>query len=669
MEFDEVAIRNISKESPGVLREDLLFLAKLPPNEMLPLFYPLAKLYDGQDIFYRAALNIACGTDPKRREAILADFDKHFPEWNDKVADLVWELRPASVLPRLGKLLEDPKLTAAQKGRIFDILATSDDAGSAGEIVLKLAAGRETQPALRVAAWDAIMKYLPNKWSPLKKSKELDAFITQGLENSANREDRDRAVILIGLAEQTKHYPLLRTYATNVSENNTVRALAIKLLGNLKTKQDVETLGRVIDDELSRAFHPAAVESLAQMQTPESLAILQKLVLDKKSYLVNSQAVLSALAGTRSGTVWLLQLKEQNKMPAEMVADAGRLLRNSPFQGERNKAMLLFPPAGRLDPKKLPPITELVKRKGNAARGEAIMAASIKSEAQCLRCHTVRGVGGNIGPDQSMIGKKASRENLYESILLPSKAIADQQLQWKVNTLDEKTITGLLVEETPTSITLRDANGKDHTFATKDLEGPKQKSLVSIMPDNLVAALTEDELVDLVEYLLTLKTASISPERWFIAGPFPGGNNNVGLDQDHGPKRGPFDLKTQFKGKNDIVIGWRKISPNAVGYIDLATYHGDTGADSVSYLYAEVDSPVDQDGAVLIGHDDGANLYVNGELKHTGKLTRAAAPEQNKVAVKLKKGKNTIMIQIANGDNPHGLYFALTSGEELKLVK
>ena len=65
----------------------------------------LAKHYDGHDHFYRAALNIACGTDPARRDAILADFDKHFPEWNDKVADLVWELRPKSVLPRLGKLL------------------------------------------------------------------------------------------------------------------------------------------------------------------------------------------------------------------------------------------------------------------------------------------------------------------------------------------------------------------------------------------------------------------------------------------------------------------------------------------------------------------------------------------------------------------------------------
>src|SRR5438045_6787898 len=102
---------------------------------LVPLFYALAEKYDGQDIFYRAAPNIACGTDPARRDASLADFDKHFPEWNDRVADLVWELRPKSVLPRLEKLLGDAKLTGPQKARVVDILAASDDP-SAGQAML-----------------------------------------------------------------------------------------------------------------------------------------------------------------------------------------------------------------------------------------------------------------------------------------------------------------------------------------------------------------------------------------------------------------------------------------------------------------------------------------------------------------------------------------------------
>src|SRR5205823_2692171 len=167
---------------------------------------------------------------------------------------------------------------------------------------------------------------------------------------------------------------------------------------------------------------------------------------------------------------WLLDQHEKGKLPTDLVADAGRLLRNSPFAGERNKAMLLFPAAGKLDPKKLPAPAVLAKRTGDPKHGEQVFAATLKNEAQCLRCHMVRGVGGNIGPDLSMIGKKASKENLFESILIPSKAIADQFVQWKVTTLDEKSVTGLLVAENEKEITLRDANGKDHTFATKDLD-------------------------------------------------------------------------------------------------------------------------------------------------------------------------------------------------------
>ena len=52
-------------------------------------------------------------TRQDRREIILADFDKQFPEWNDKVADLVWELRPPSMMPLLGKRLADKSLTPA----------------------------------------------------------------------------------------------------------------------------------------------------------------------------------------------------------------------------------------------------------------------------------------------------------------------------------------------------------------------------------------------------------------------------------------------------------------------------------------------------------------------------------------------------------------------------
>jgi putative heme-binding domain-containing protein len=373
------------------------------------------------------------------------------------------------------------------------------------------------------------------------------------------------------------------------------------------------------------------------------------------------------LAGTRPGTAWLLKLKEHGEMPKDLDAMAGRLLRNSPFQGERNKALLLFPAPGKLDPKKLPPITELAKRSGNADKGKQLIAASLKGETQCLKCHTIRGIGGNIGPDLSMIGKKASKENLFESILLPSKAIADQYLQWTIENGAGQKITGLLVEETPTHVTIRDANGKDTKIAKDDIE-KRTKSLVSIMPEDIVKGFSEDDLIDVVAYLFTLKTASLTPESWHILGPFPNDASDSGLDAVWEPEK-KTDLAAAYKGKNGASVKWTTVKQNGSGYVDLKAHYDPTSALIASYVYQTIESPADQEVTILLGNDDGAKVWVNGEKVFENRDHFAATPERNKFTAKFKKGTNAVLMKIVNGDGPHGFYLSFTSEQELKVVK
>jgi len=348
-------------------------------------------------------------------------------------------------------------------------------------------------------------------------------------------------------------------------------------------------------------------------------------------------------------------------LPKELVAQAGQLLRNSPFQGERNRALLLFPAPGKLNPKALPAVGELAKRGGDASRGKAVWNASLTGAAQCAKCHMTRGIGGQVGPDLSMIGKKASRENLYESLLQPSKAIADQYVQHQVLTTSEVTVTGLLVGETPDAITLRDANGKDTTIPKKEFAGEVRKLKTSIMPEDIIAALTEDELVDLVAYLETLKTAAFTPDAFQMVGPFPAESMEKALDTQFGPEKGTFDAKAAY-GK----LSWKPLRPDGKGYFDLAAAHGPAARNSASYMFVEVESPAEQTAEILLGPDDGARLWVNGKEVHTSRESKAAAPEAHKVSVKLAKGTNTVLLKVANGDNPHGFYFSLTSAEEVK---
>lgn len=62
---------------------------------------------------------------------------------------------------------------------------------------------------------------------------------------------------------------------------------------------------------------------------------------------------------------------------------------------------------------------------------------------------------------------------------------------------------------------------------------------------------------------------------------------------------------------------------------------------------------------LLFGTDDGAIVTVNGKEVYSHRQAVAAAPEQHAVKVKFQKGKNAVMLKIANGNNPHGFYFTI----------
>ncbi len=254
---------------------------------------------------------------------------------------------------------------------------------------------------------------------------------------------------------------------------------------------------------------------------------------------------------------------------------------------------------------------------------------------------------------------------------MPSKAIADQYLQHSVLTTAEVTVSGLLVSETPAGITLRDANGKDTFVAKKDMAEPVRKLKTSIMPEDVVAALTEDELVDMVAYLETLKTAALTPDSFHVVGPFPAKDADDAMEKTFGPEKGEFNPASEFATGADPkkIFTWKTIRPDGKGYFDLAALHGTSAANSASYMYVEIDSPVEQAAEILLGPDDGAKLWVNDKDVFTSRDTKAAAPEAHKVAVKLVKGKNTVLLKVSNGDNPHGFYFSLTSAEETKVKK
>jgi putative heme-binding domain-containing protein len=145
---------------------------------------------------------------------------------------------------------------------------------------------------------------------------------------------------------------------------------------------------------------------------------------------------------------------------------------------------------------------QLLSLKGNAERGRALFFKS--AGLQCIKCHRVNGTGSTLGPDLSQIGKKATRAQILESLLEPSKKIEPQWVTYLLETTDGKVYTGLLKSRTDKRVVLGLVDDREVRVPAAKVERltPQAKSL---MPELLLRDLTAEQAADLLEFLASLK--------------------------------------------------------------------------------------------------------------------------------------------------------------------
>jgi putative membrane-bound dehydrogenase-like protein len=118
---------------------------------------------------------------------------------------------------------------------------------------------------------------------------------------------------------------------------------------------------------------------------------------------------------------------------------------------------------------------------------------------RCSTCHALRGEGKAIGPDlASVIANGPNR--LLVSILDPNREVAPNFAAWTAETKDGESVTGLLVRESDSAVTLKFAGGTETTFPRSQLKGLKSEGR-SLMPEGLEAGLTQADLAGLIAWL------------------------------------------------------------------------------------------------------------------------------------------------------------------------
>ncbi len=242
------------------------------------------------------------------------------------------------------------------------------------------------------------------------------------------------------------------------------------------------------------------VQAIGAAGEARGVPVLLPLVLDLKRDSTLRKLAVKALARTSEGAGSLLKLATEDRLPADLRFGAGAELSVVRWPEIRTAAARLFPAPEVAGGKPLPPVAELIRRKGDPSRGAALFSG----KATCSTCHAVRGQGVNFGPDLSQVGTKLGKDALYEAILDPSAGISFGFEAWLVTLRNGDEAFGLIASETETDLSIKAPGGIVLSYKKSDI-ATRTKQALSIMPAGLAALMTPEELTDLVEYLSGLK--------------------------------------------------------------------------------------------------------------------------------------------------------------------
>ena len=121
-----------------------------------------------------------------------------------------------------------------------------------------------------------------------------------------------------------------------------------------------------------------------------------------------------------------------------------------------------------------------------------------------MTCHRIGNEGVDFGPGLAEIGSKLGKEALYESIIEPNAGVSMGFETTQLTMKDGSAAIGIVRSETADELVLAMPRGIQLTYKKAGI-AKREKHPYSMMPSGLQQTLTEQDLVDLVEYLSTLK--------------------------------------------------------------------------------------------------------------------------------------------------------------------
>ena len=331
---------------------------------------------------------------------------------------------------------------------------------------------------------------------PLRPTRDTKTLFEK-LAASASAPVREQAEQLAALWGSVAALEKLFAVVADTKAGVDERVKAIQAMAQLKIDSVHAPLLRVVAGENPEALVIAALRGLGKLNGDgiggEILDQWQRFTPETR------RAASEVLVSRRRWTLNLLAAIENKKVaPVELSASAVRALAESNDDAIRNRAAQAI---GRIRPANADKQKIIATKREMILAGQADLPAGHEvAKKTCFVCHKLNGEGAEVGPDLTGVGR-SSLDALLANVIDPNQIVGKGYENVVIETKDDRTVSGRLVEETPTLVKLLASGPKEEVVARSDI-AKMQASELSVMPEGL-EQMPDADFRNLIQFILT----------------------------------------------------------------------------------------------------------------------------------------------------------------------
>lgn len=470
----------IQDPSPAVQRELSIALRFLGTPAAADLWGQLAARYEGGDRWLLEALGIGADVYPDLYFEALARHNNG--SWKEKgQKELIWRIHAQKTIPLLVDLIAKDTANLAAN---FRALAFKQGPSKNSYLVRLLQQDHPRQ--------DLVQTYTLGQISAeyVEAHPEIRPLIQSILPNIEGSPEWVTAVKNMQLKDMTPKALELFLHA----DDNGLRSEAANLLFDLGGARKLEQYFLASD----AAEQKRILGYLGRVGHKENLAFLTGLLADENLAFGLKNEAIQAMGNNWDGQHYLFDLLKAGRLDGQLKKTAAIKIMNCWDPEVRNAAPQFIDGAKSKEGEILPTPRQLVAEKGDVAAGAMVF------QSYCTSCHPINGDGVVFGPDLSEIGDKLAKRAMYEAIIYPSSGINFGYEGYIATMKNGDIYQGYITSQTEDEMNLRMMGGVDQLIERNQMDHlePMESSL---MTPNLQSVMSKIDLVNLVEYMVTLK--------------------------------------------------------------------------------------------------------------------------------------------------------------------